>query len=135
MIVVVGGSSRKAGKTTTICEVVAATPEARWTVVKVTPHTHEPSDFGDTHRYVEAGAVQALLVQEYPTDLKGRNVIVESNAVMDAITPDLFVFVNGGGEWKPSAQRHAAKAQYVVDGHATPELIAHIRQELSLEQA
>ncbi|HYP07534.1 MAG TPA: hypothetical protein VER03_14975 [Bryobacteraceae bacterium] len=135
MIVVVGGSSRKAGKTTTICEIIAATREAQWTAVKVTPHAHEAGEFGDTERYTKAGAVRSLLTQELTGHADQGNTIVESNAVMDALDPDVFVFVDGGGDWKPSAKRHAAKAHYIVRGHATSEVIAHIRQELAREQA
>jgi molybdopterin-guanine dinucleotide biosynthesis protein len=124
--VVVGGSSRKAGKTTVICEIIAATREARWTAIKITPHEHEPSTFGDTERYSAAGAAKALLLKQYPEGRLDGNVIVESNQVMDTLSPDLFVMVDGGGEWKPSARRHSAKAQFTVRGHATPELIAHI---------
>ena len=122
-----GGSSRKAGKTTVICEIIAATREAEWTAIKISPHDHEPSLHGDTERYLDAGAARASILQEYPADTYSGNIIVESNRVMDTLTPDLFVFVDGGGEWKPSATRHAAKAQYTVAGHATPELIAHIQ--------
>lgn len=127
MIVVVGGSSRKAGKTTVVCEIIAATRKAEWIAVKVTPHTHDPSPFGDTERYMNSGAARALLVRDLsPGELAG-NVIVESNSVLDAITPDLFVFVAGEGDWKASAERHAAKADFLVRGHATPELLSYIR--------
>ena len=126
MIVVVGGSSRKAGKTTVICEIISATSAAQWTAIKVSPHDHEFSARGDTERYLEAGAVHARLVKEYVVTHFSGNVIVESNALMETLMPDLFVFVDGGEEWKPSARRHARKAQYHVRGHATLELLAHI---------
>lgn len=130
MIVVVGGSSRNAGKTTVICEIIAATREARWTAVKVSSHMHEQSAYGDTERYLSAGAARALLVETYePRDYSG-NVILESNSVLDVVTPDLFVFVDGGGDWKRSAERHARKANYVVSGHATPELLTRVRAAL-----
>jgi hypothetical protein len=134
VIVVVGGSSRKAGKTTVVCEIIAATRDAQWTAVKVTPHTHDPAPFGDTERYATSGATRALLVRSLtPGELKG-NVIVESNSVLDVITPDLFVFVAGEGDWKASAERHAAKADYLVRGHATSELIDHIKTKLGLDK-
>ena len=55
------------------------------------------------------------------------NLIIESNAILDVMTPDLFVFVAGSGEWKTSAVKHAAEADFTVPGHATPELIERIR--------
>jgi hypothetical protein len=132
VIVVVGGSSRKAGKTAVVCEIIAATREAKWTAVKVTPHSHDLSPFGDTERYAGSGAARALLVRALlPGELAG-NVIIESNSVLDVITPDLFIFVAGDGDWKASAERHAAKAHYIVHGHATPELIDDIKARLGL---
>lgn len=126
MTVVVGGSSRKAGKTTVICEIIAATRGACWTAVKISSHDHEPGAFGDTERYLAAGAAHAAIFDGYPAGRFAGNIIVESNSVMETLAPDLFIFVDGGGEWKPSAARHAAKAQYMVAGHATPELIERI---------
>jgi molybdopterin-guanine dinucleotide biosynthesis protein len=130
VIVVVGGSSRKAGKTAVVCEIIAATREAQWTAVKVTPHTHDPSSFGDTERYASSGAARSLLVREFSSSAVSGNIIVESNSVLDVITPDLFVFVAGEGDWKASAERHAAKADYIVHGHATTELLDQIKVRL-----
>lgn len=132
MIVVVGGSSRKVGKTTVMCEIIAATREAAWTALKISPHNHEPVAIGDTGRYAAAGAVTSELLNDIDnwTSFYG-NIIIESNAILDAMKPDVFVFVEGVGEWKPSAVKHAGKADFVVRGHATPELIGHIRDFLA----
>ena len=40
MICVVGGHSRNIGKTTVAASLIAATPEARWTAIKLTQHGH-----------------------------------------------------------------------------------------------
>jgi molybdopterin-guanine dinucleotide biosynthesis protein len=131
VILVVGGSGRKVGKTTVACEIIEATREARWTAIKITPHAHEPGLHGDTQRFVEAGASKALLVGGNDLiAIPPGNVLIESNSILDVIQPDLFVFVNGGGEWKCSASRVAGKAQYVVQKHATVELIDRVRQLL-----
>jgi molybdopterin-guanine dinucleotide biosynthesis protein len=128
VILVVGGSSSKVGKTTVICEIIAATRDARWTAVKITPHQHEPKQHGDTERYAAAGAVRTVL-SSGPAPREG-NVIIESNSVLDELTPDLFVFVEGGPDSKPSARRHAGKADFHVAGHAPPELITEVRRRL-----
>ena len=125
MILVVGGSSRKSGKTTVVCEILRAFPDIRWTVVKLTTHAHDPAVYGDTDRYRDAGAARAILAQDLPA-LEG-DVIIESNRVLDVLAPDLFVFVAGDSEWKPSAERHAMRADVIVSGHATPELVERIR--------
>ena len=94
------------------CEIIDATREAGWTAIKITPHAHEPGWYGDTERFVEAGASKAFLVGGNDLlDIPAGNVLIESNSILDVIQPDLFVFVNGGGEWKCSAARVAGKAQ------------------------
>ena len=131
MILVVGGSGRKVGKTTVACEIIAATREANWTAIKITPHTHNPSVRGDTGRYLEAGATKALLVGGNDVlTLPTGNILIESNSVLDVIEPDLFVFVDGGGEWKCSATRAIGKAEYVVQGHATAAVLRRVRKLL-----
>jgi hypothetical protein len=130
MTVVVGGSSRKAGKTTVVCEIIAATREAEWTALKLTAHAHQPSRAGDTERYLAAGAARALIAQTLPVQLEG-NLIIESNSVLATLAPDLFVFVESDGEQKASALEHAYRADVVVRRHATAELIARIKQALA----
>lgn len=129
MIVVVGGSARKVGKTTVMCEIIGATRGAGWIALKISAHEHEPAAFGDTERYLAAGAAEAKLLNGYAA-FEG-NVIIESNAALDVISPDLFVFVDGEGEWKPSALKHASRADVIVRGHATPELIERVRDGLN----
>jgi molybdopterin-guanine dinucleotide biosynthesis protein len=132
VILVVGGSGRKVGKTTVACEIISATREAAWTAIKITPHIHNPSLHGDTERYLEAGAANALLIGGNENfTLPAGNVLIESNSILDVIDPDMFVFVDSGEEWKCSAMRVAGKAKYVVNGHATEELIRAVRHLVS----
>ena len=70
-IIVVGGSTKGAGKTTLVCGLIAALPEFRWNAVKITTHAHDdyppiweeklPGDDSDTARYLAAGAIRAFL--------------------------------------------------------------------------
>jgi hypothetical protein len=87
-LIVVGGQCRKVGKTTLIVDILKATPDLRWTAVKITPHaeSHCPvngsaCDCGPaehtfsiyeeldrsgrtgTSRYLLAGAQRSLWVQ------------------------------------------------------------------------
>jgi hypothetical protein len=129
VILVVGGSGRKVGKTTVACEIISATRDAHWTAIKISPHSHESSLYGDTERYLEAGAAKALLLGGNDRlDLPEGNVLIESNSIVDLIEPDLLVFVDGGGEWKCSASRVAGRAQYVVNAHATQDVLDRVRQ-------
>lgn len=133
MIVVVGGQARKVGKTRAVCDIIAATREARWLAVKVSPHSHEVTDREtDTDRYLAAGAEAAVLVDEVPELPADRNVILESNAAAEVVAADLFVFVaDAGAEWKESARRVVGRADLVVEGQVTAEVVARVRAMLS----
>lgn len=87
-LIVVGGQCRKVGKTTLIMDIIQATPNVRWTAVKITPHAEarcpvngrdcdcsdaehtfsireelDRSGRTSTSRYLVAGAQRSLWVQ------------------------------------------------------------------------
>ena len=135
LTVLVGGQSRKAGKTTVICEIIRHIPEARWVAVKVSPHKHEKvqGQQPDTFRYLEAGAAAAHLVGKDDPLPEGGNRIIESNAALSRAKADLIIFVANptpGAEWKPSAHALRNVADVVVTGSTTPELLSRVRQLL-----
>jgi hypothetical protein len=79
MLLAVGGSARKAGKTSVVAGLIKAFPERRWTAVKITTHGHDPDVRGgqgavdspaslteettpgqaDSGRYLAAGAARS----------------------------------------------------------------------------
>jgi hypothetical protein len=86
--IVIGGHTRNIGKTSVVCALIAATPERRWTAIKITQFGHgvcsangEPCDCEtadhtiavseerdattgtDSARYLAAGAVRSLWVR------------------------------------------------------------------------
>jgi hypothetical protein len=63
--ILVGGEARKSGKTALVCQILRWFPERRWVAVKVSSHRHEePHPLGgDTARYRESGAAEALLIE------------------------------------------------------------------------
>jgi hypothetical protein len=150
--VIVGGYGRKAGKSTAVCDIIAATPEARWTAVKLTSHEHganlkrpvvaeeqEPNDT-DTGRYLRAGAARAFWVRSRAEDignaltpLMSGNVIVESNSGVGIIAADLILFIGAAdaADSEPSAARAAALAHITVHGRITEEILLRIRQGIS----
>jgi hypothetical protein len=123
-IIVVGGSTRGAGKTTLVCGLIAALPEFRWTAVKITTHDHgqgapiweekQPGDETDTARYLAAGANRAFLavapirdqvpVADLPAVLdelwpnfgRGTNLIFESNSVVHHVSPNVCLMIHAG---------------------------------------
>ena len=123
-IIVVGGSTKGAGKTTLVCGLIAALPEFRWNAVKITTHEHHdyqpiweeklPGDDSDTARYLAAGAVRAflatpptrpdspqpnllpLLDQLWPNFGRGTNLIFESNSVVHHVRPNVCFMIHAG---------------------------------------
>jgi hypothetical protein len=150
--VIVAGFARKTGKSTTVCDIIAATPEARWTAVKLTSHEHganlerpvvaeerEPSDT-DTGRYLRAGAARAFWVRSRAKDIENAlkplmsgNVIVESNSAVGIIAADLILFIGAAdaADSKPSATRASALANITVHGRITEEILLRIREGIS----
>lgn len=134
-IVVVGGSGRNVGKTALICGLIEATPELRWTAVKISTHLHEKSSplweettsglETDTARYLSAGArraflitatdaqIPALIQQLEATLAMPRSLIFESNRIVDWVQPDLCLAVTSSptisgsadDQGKPSFER------------------------------
>jgi hypothetical protein len=143
---------KNSGKTTAVCDIVAATPDARWTAVKLTSHAHGANLLGpvvvedrepnntDTGRYLLAGAARATWIRCRPEDIENAltpliagNVIVESNSAAGIIPADLVVFIAAADEAvrKPSAARAAALAHLTVHARITEEILLRVRQGIS----
>jgi len=157
-IVVVGGSGKDVGKTGVVCAVISALREYEWTAVKITGHDYpaggsnessaalvirEETRAGeetDTARFLRAGAKRALLVKrvgdEVPMDEiraalgSDRNVVFESNRILDAVKPDVCLALVGGDERKASFVRlmRAADAVLTVQGSAAETLREGVRR-------
>lgn len=154
MLVIVGGHSRKAGKTSLVEAVIRAAPECAWTAVKISGHERgeswslveerEASDACDTGRYLAAGARRALwlraageeLARAWP-ELRGildeaECAVVESNAILEFVAPDLYLMAVDyrAEDFKESARKWIGRADaFVVAGEeaAAPEWTALVR--------
>lgn len=141
-IVVIGGSGKDVGKTTLVCAVISALPEFGWTAVKITGHDYESAAEGvnvgttaireetraggetDTERYLAAGARRALLVTRVGSAVPvsgirealggDRNVIFESNRIVNVMKPDVCLALVGGQERKSSFERLLFSADGIV---------------------
>ena len=141
-IVVVGGQARNVGKTSLLANLIRATPERRWTAVKITQHEHDlPADASyvmreerdaagdsDTARYLRAGARRALLLSAGPGRLgdaipalrrelgQADDVIMESNSVLEFLEPDVYLAVLDPAiaDFKSSARQFLQQASAVV---------------------
>jgi hypothetical protein len=140
--IVVGGHSRKVGKTSVAAGIIAAFPACRWTAVKITSHQHEHAEVpssdiyeetdrsgrSDTSRFLVAGAARALWVrarkdglepvirQLLPAIQSDPFVIIESNRILQFIRPDLYILVlrYDVEEFKDSAREALLKADAIV---------------------
>jgi hypothetical protein len=143
-ILVVGGSTKDIGKTALVCAIISELRDFDWTAVKITAHDYiadvvdqtsahpairEETTAGqqtDTSRYLAAGARRALLVTRSRAEVPveeirrafgaDRNVIYESNRIVDVIKPDVCLALAAGppAEWKPSFVRSLQKADALV---------------------
>jgi len=142
MLLVIGGNSRKIGKSSVVEGIIRTFPEARWTALKITKQRHgseqntpfhlqeesDPRQNTDSGRYLRAGAARSFwltvaresLASAVPEILRlveaSGNTIIESTSVMDHLSPDLFLMVIDDSivEWKDSAQQHISAADGVV---------------------
>jgi hypothetical protein len=179
-IVVVGGSTKDIGKTALVCAIISAFRDCDWTAVKITAHDYisdtldhavsasailEETTAGretDTSRYLAAGACRALLVTRTGAQVPiediqravgaDRNVIYESNRIVDAIKPDVcLALMAEDGRTKASFERLLRMADGVVSvggvdeevarrshfrlrsaNQLSPELIKWLRERLSI---
>lgn len=138
---VVGGSGKDVGKTGLVCAVISALREMDWTAVKITGHDYssdESANFAgavireeerageetDTGRYLLAGARRALLVTRAGDEVPiaeirravgaDRNVIFESNRIVEFVEADVCLALVGGDERKASFERLLRGANAVV---------------------
>jgi len=141
-ILVVGGQARRVGKTRVVSSLIAATPERRWTAIKITQHDHglepgvtfsvseekDPAGQTDTARYLAAGARRSLLIRAVPGHLadaipalrrelaRTEDAILESNSVLEFLDPDVYLAVLDAGvsDFKSSARRFLRQVTAVV---------------------
>jgi hypothetical protein len=152
-LIVVGGQSRKVGKTSVVAGLISALRERQWLAAKITQHGHEVcsgdskacncvtadhtaaiseehdrSGKTDTSRFLVAGAARALWVRTQPGRLadvmprlreeiaKSRNVILESNSVLQFVEPDLYLVVLDPAteDFKKSAREYSNRADALL---------------------
>jgi len=142
MTVVVGGHSRKIGKTSVTAGLIAALPQAEWTAVKISANrngagrndtfilTRErfPTGKCDSGRYLKAGAVRSYRLRAADSQLpaaiptlrriqrSSKNVILESNRVLEYLDPDLYIAVLDFTveDFKESARRFLSRADAII---------------------
>jgi hypothetical protein len=141
---VVGGQSRRVGKTALVVDLIRALDDLEWTAVKITPHVEsgcpvngpscscgsdehafairegrDTAGSADTSRFLSAGARRAIWLEAKQGRIadallalataleRDRNVIIESNAIVEFWRPHLFLMVVDPRQpdLKPSARK------------------------------
>jgi molybdopterin-guanine dinucleotide biosynthesis protein len=155
MTVIVGGTSRKVGKTTTVCAIISATSELAWTAVKISPHGHgasldtpmllaelEPSETTDTARFLKAGAQKSYWIRCKAPDvarmlgqLQAQNLIIESNAAVGEIASDLVFLVQreDDREAKASTSKVAQLADALIEWPDVSPAVDAVQRRLLAE--
>ncbi len=139
---IVGGHSRKVGKTSVAAGLIAAFPHCPWTAIKIS-HWHgdySASDIydiyeerdrtgdSDTSRFLAAGASRSLWVRVRKNGLEtavkklrpalesSPFLIIESNSILQYIQPDIYVLVlkYDVEEFKDSARNTLGRAHAIV---------------------
>ena len=140
VIIGIGGGHSGAGKTTIACEILKKVEG--WGAIKftktsfyssITDDQEVLSEHGkDTGRLLEAWAENVLWVQSSGDELAETasmavqmlsnlpGIVVEGNSMIEALTPDVVVFVAGATErFKPGAERVLSMADIVVTDEET----------------
>jgi molybdopterin-guanine dinucleotide biosynthesis protein len=150
-IIGIGGAHSKVGKTTIACRILKRLNG--WGAIKYTKTSFSTSiidspeilkqENKDTSRLINAGAQDVLWVQSPPEDLKEvlqiaidrlshlKGIILEGNSAVEALKPDIVVFVSGNEGLKRGAEKILCIADVVIFGKnppkETPETVKRIR--------
>ncbi|MGC9968953.1 MAG: hypothetical protein ABSE56_00040 [Bryobacteraceae bacterium] len=135
MLIAVGGHSRGIGKTSAAAGLIRTLPEFRWTAIKITQHghgernctlteEHDALGAGDSSRYLAAGAARSFWLRAPEGRLgdalpalrevlaASAHAILESNRILEFLTPDLYLVVLDFSvpDFKASARLHLGRA-------------------------
>jgi hypothetical protein len=143
MTIVVGGHSRKVGKTSITAGLIKVFNRYPWTAIKISTHWHEDppegtsfviheektgGELSDSARFLAAGAarsfwirireecIEASLPVLLPVLQSSPFVIIESNCILRLIQPDLYILVlrSDVEDFKESARETLHRAHAIV---------------------
>ncbi len=141
--IVIGGHSRKVGKTAVAASLIRAFDGYRWTAAKISTHWHEAppagvscviheemtgGDQSDSARFLAAGAARSFWIRIQEEQLEqslpslqpilksSRFVIIESNCILRLIQPELFILVlrSDVSDFKESARETLRQANAIL---------------------
>jgi molybdopterin-guanine dinucleotide biosynthesis protein len=130
-MILVGGHAKNIGKTTLVCNIIAALLRLRWNAIKITTHRHEAigcelriegtswllweqislTAQSDTTRFLRAGAEKAFLIQAEDAALEEAY-----SALRSLLRPDSHVIVEST---RAATVLHSDLVMLVVNGAQT----------------
>lgn len=152
-IVGVGGAHSKVGKTTIVCQILRrlngwgaiknSKTQLHSSIVDTSEILRQKNK--DTRRFIDAGAQEVLWVQSPPENLKEtlqiavdrlshlRGIIIEGNSAVEALKPDIIVFLYGSGELKRGADRILRMSDAVIYDNVPPPGVPERAKKFSFE--
>ena len=140
-IIGIAGAHSKVGKTTVACQILKRL--TGWGAIKFTKTSFYSSIVDspeilreknkDTYRLLNAGAQNVLWVQSSPDDLNEtlgiaidrlshlKGIIIEGNSAIDALRPDIVIFVSGNDGLKKGAEKILRMADAVIFDKNPPQ--------------
>jgi molybdopterin-guanine dinucleotide biosynthesis protein len=152
-IIGIGGAHSKVGKTTIACQILKRL--SGWGALKFTKTSFYSSIVDspeilrqknkDTYRLLNAGAKDVLWVQSSPEDLNEilgiaidrlshlKGIIIEGNSAIDALRPDIVIFVSGNNELKKGAEKILRMADAVIFDKNPPQGIPKTAKKFRID--
>ena len=152
-IIGIGGAHSKVGKTTIACQILKRL--SGWGALKFTKTSFYSSIVDspeilrqknkDTYRLLNAGAKDVLWVQSSPEDLNEilgiaidrlshlKGIIIEGNSAIDALRPDIVIFVSGNNELKKGAEKILRMANAVIFDKNPPQGIPKTAKKFCID--
>ncbi len=123
ILIQIGGSGKRSGKTTLICNLLDVFPGS--VAVKLGTHPRSPGELHpDSIKFLESGAIEAEYfsgdeqdnIVAYIASRRKKNVIfLEKNRRIPQINPDLYVFLDTDVENpRPDTASRRAKADIII---------------------
>jgi LAO/AO transport system kinase len=152
-IIGIGGAHSKVGKTTVACQILKKL--SGWGAVKFTKTSFYSSIVDsleilrqknkDTYRLLNAGAQNVLWVQSPPEDMNEtlgiaidrlsnlKGIIIEGNSAIDALRPEIVIFVSKNEELKKGAEKILGMADAVIFNKKTPQGIPKTAKKFRID--
>jgi uridine kinase len=152
-IIGIGGAHSKVGKTTIACQILKRLNG--WGAIKYTKTSFYSSIIDspevlrqpnkDTKRFIDAGATDVLWVQSPPdglidvleiaidklSHLKG--ILLEGNSAIEALRPDIVIFVSGNGVLKRGSEKILRMADAVIFDRVPPKETPRTAKRLCID--